>query len=68
MKNIRLTITQPGDPFAAKHNLIVSVTDAGVEIRHEAAPVASRDSSIAITVGTEPEYFDIVLHVEEAAC
>lgn len=68
MKDIRLTLDQPGDPFFAKQRFIISVSDAGVEIRWESAPVASRDTSVAATVGREPEYVDIVLHVEESSC
>jgi hypothetical protein len=65
-RNIRLTVAEDDDPFTHKQRFIISVGDSGVEIRREGGPVADRDGSVACTVGREPEYTTLVLHVEEA--
>lgn len=67
-RNIKLTIEEPRGHWIAKHRFVISVTDAGVEIRRESEPVATRDSSVVLTVGREPDFFDLVLNVEEASC
>lgn len=66
-RNIRLIVEQDDGVFTAKHRFVVSIGDNGVEIRHERDPVASRDSSVAFTVGHEPEYTTLVMRVEECA-
>lgn len=65
-RNIRLTVAEDDGLFTHKHRFIISVSDSGVEIRRESGPVADRDSSAVCTVGREPEYTTLVLHVEEA--
>jgi hypothetical protein len=63
-RNIKLTIDE-GDVFSHKQTFVISITDVGVEIRHSNQPVAMRDRSVAVTVGTEPTFVDLTLHVEE---
>jgi hypothetical protein len=66
-RNIKLSIAEDHGFLPYVHNFIISITDNGVEIRRAADPVVTRDTSIAMTVGKEPEYFDLVLKVEETA-
>lgn len=64
-RNIILTIEEAAGAWIHKHNFVISIGDNGVEIRRAADPVASRDRSVSMVVGTEPTFSDLVLHVEE---
>lgn len=65
-RNITLLITEDSGRWANRHAFVISISDSGVEIRRAGEPIASRDRSVSTTVGREPHFTDLVLHVEES--